>query len=96
MLKNALEATDFGGTVRAGCFGVDGYAVFEVRNDRVMSEETRLQIFKRFYSTKGRGRGVGTYSIKLLTENYLGGRAWFESDERVGTVFRVAIPELAE
>ena len=96
MLKNGLEATDFGGTVRAGCFGVDGYAVFEVRNDRVMPEETRLQVFKRFYSTKGRGRGVGTYSIKLLTENYLGGRAWFESDERVGTVFRVAIPELAE
>ena len=94
MLKNGLEATETGGTVQAGCFGVDGRVVFEVQNDQVMEEKTQLQVFKRFYSTKGQGRGVGTYSIKLLTENYLGGKAEFVSNESVGTVFRVAIPEL--
>jgi PAS domain S-box-containing protein len=95
MLKNGLEATDTGGTVNAGCFAVNGRVIFEVQNDAVMEERTQLQVFKRFYSTKGTGRGVGTYSIKLLTENYLGGKAEFVSNESVGTVFRVSIPELA-
>jgi PAS domain S-box-containing protein len=93
MLKNGLEATSTGGTVNAGCFAIDGRIVFEVQNDLVMEEKTQLQIFKRFYSTKGQGRGVGTYSIKLLTENYLGGKVEFVSNESVGTVFRVSIPE---
>ncbi|OIQ50868.1 Sensory/regulatory protein RpfC [Pseudodesulfovibrio hydrargyri] len=96
MLKNGLEATEVGGTVHAGCFSIDGRVVFEVRNDRVMEEKTQLQVFKRFYSTKGQGRGVGTYSIKLLTENYLGGKAEFVSNDSVGTVFRVSIPEMAD
>jgi PAS domain S-box-containing protein len=94
MLKNALEATPPGGTVRAGCFGRDGKVVFEVQNDQVMEERTQLQVFKRFYSTKGGGRGVGTYSIKLLTENFLGGSVEFVSNPSVGTVFRVLIPEV--
>jgi signal transduction histidine kinase/DNA-binding response OmpR family regulator len=94
MLKNGLEATAPGGAVSAGCYGRDGKVVFEVQNDQVMEEKTQLQVFKRFYSTKGRGRGVGTYSIKLLTENYLRGSVEFVSNESVGTVFRVLIPEV--
>jgi PAS domain S-box-containing protein len=93
MVKNGLEATPPGGTVRIGCSSANKYVVFEVRNDQAMDQATQCQIFKRFYSTKGRGRGVGTYSIKLLTENYLGGRADFTSNAQVGTIFRVFIPE---
>jgi signal transduction histidine kinase len=44
-------------------------------------------VFQRSFSTKGTGRGLGTYSIKLLTERYLGGRVWFESAEGHGTTF---------
>ena len=38
-----------------------------------MPDEVKAQIFERSFSTKGRGRGIGTYSIKLLTERYLEG-----------------------
>jgi sensor histidine kinase regulating citrate/malate metabolism len=52
----------------------------------------RLQIFNRFYSTKGTGRGLGTYSMKLLTEGYLHGRVWFTTDETRGTDFYASVP----
>jgi sensor histidine kinase regulating citrate/malate metabolism len=56
-----------------------------------MDKAVQLQIFKRSFSTKGKGRGLGTYSIKLLTENYLDGNAGFESREDIGTIFRVSL-----
>lgn len=93
MLKNALEATPAGGMVSAGCKGTPDEAVFWVRNPGVMPQEVQLQIFHRFFSTKREpGRGVGTYSMKLLAEGYLGGRVDFRSTESEGTVFTVAIP----
>jgi len=93
MLKNGLEATLPGGAVEVGCRGRNGRVAFEVQNAQVMAPSTQVQVFKRFFSTKGAGRGLGTYSIKLLTENYLGGKAEFVSDESEGTVFRVSFPE---
>lgn len=91
MLKNALEATSSGGVVRIGSRFHYDEVVFEVQNDRVMDQDVQLQMFKRSFSTKGKGRGLGTYSIKLLTENYLDGKASFESREGVGTIFRVSL-----
>ena len=49
--------------------------------------DAQLQIFQRSFSTKGSGRGVGTYSIKLLGEQYLRGRVGFTSSETDGTAF---------
>lgn len=92
MLVNALEATPTGGTVSIG-LDDDGKARFWVKNATVMPESVRLQVFKRSFSTKGQGRGLGTYSIKLLTENYLGGEAGFESAEPEGTTFWVKLPQ---
>ena len=40
----------------------------------------------------GQGRGLGTYSIKLLTERYLKGKVDFTSDATAGTTFRVWYP----
>jgi sensor histidine kinase regulating citrate/malate metabolism len=57
-----------------------------------MPEEVQLQVFARSFSTKGPGRGVGTYSIKLPTERYLGGRASFETCRETGTTFTVRYP----
>ncbi|MEF2231377.1 MAG: PAS domain-containing sensor histidine kinase [Pseudodesulfovibrio sp.] len=95
MIKNGLEATPPGGRVGVGCHCAGADVVFEVHNDQVMERATRLQVFKRSFSTKGRGRGLGTYSIKLLTENYLCGKVEFVSNEQVGTVFRVSFPAVA-
>jgi signal transduction histidine kinase len=92
MLKNALEASDSGQTVTLAC-GVEGDSVwFEVHNPAYMPREVQLQIFQRSFSTKGDGRGLGTYSIKLLTEQYLGGWVAFESSPEAGTAFRVLYP----
>lgn len=89
MLKNALEATEKGGTVTAKVIDFDDKVRFQVINKMVMSKEIQLQVFQRSFSTKGSGRGVGTYSIKLLTENYLKGRVGFTSSDSDGTVFFV-------
>ncbi len=46
---------------------------FWVHNHAVMPESVQRQVFQRSFTTKGRGRGLGTYSVKLLTERYLEG-----------------------
>jgi sensor histidine kinase regulating citrate/malate metabolism len=50
----------------------------------------RYQIFQQGSSTKGHGRGNGTYSIKLLSE-ILGGEASFTSSEKDGTTFSLRL-----
>lgn len=92
LLKNALEATYKGGSVQMGFDESEDYITFWVKNNAVLSEEIKLQIFQRSFSTKGIGRGIGTYSIKLFTETYLHGKVDFSSDEGIGTIFRVTLP----
>jgi len=58
----------------------------------MMPEHVQRQVFNRSFSSKGVGRGLGTYSIRLLTEKYLKGRAWFTSNESEGTTFFIEIP----
>lgn len=88
LLKNALEASDTGMTVTATCArSAPGRIRFSVHNETVMPHSVRAHVFQRSFTTKGSGRGLGTYSIKLLTETYLGGRAWFESAAGQGTTF---------
>lgn len=92
LIKNAFEAARPGDTVTVRCSGEGGYARFEIHNPKAMPEYVRLQVFSRSFSTKGAGRGVGTYSARLLTENYLGGRIGFDSVEGQGTTFWVEVP----
>lgn len=92
MLKNAFEATPEGGEVTVSCEKKNANVVFWVHNESVMPPHVQLQIFKRSFSTKGANRGIGTYSIKLLTERYLKGEVNFESDEKRGTTFFVKLP----
>jgi signal transduction histidine kinase len=91
MLKNALEATDNEGTVVAEVENQPDLIRFRVKNESVMPKETQLQMFQRSFTTKGTGRGIGTYSIKLITENYLKGKAGFISTETDKTIFYVDI-----
>lgn len=92
LIKNALEASQAGQTVHVN-YSHDEQPVFTVHNDSVMLEEIQLQLFKRSISTKGtQHRGVGTYSIKLLTENYLKGNVSFHSLPGAGTTFEVRLP----
>jgi len=93
MVKNALEACEPGQEVTLGCRTTAGGQVeFWVHNPGVMDRDVQLQVFQRAFSTKGPGRGLGTYSIKLLTERYLQGHVSFISSTKQGTVFRVRYP----
>ena len=92
LIKNALEATPEGGTVTLGC-SVQGEEIsFWCKNDGMIPKDTQLQIFNRSYSTKDPDRGIGTYSVKLLTERYLKGKVGFTSNTGQGTTFTVTYP----
>ncbi|MFA5138122.1 MAG: ATP-binding protein [Elusimicrobiota bacterium] len=92
LLDNALEATPAGGSVEVRYRRENGRHVFRVRNPGTMPESVRLQVFQRSFSTKGAGRGIGTYDARFLTETYLRGKARFESDPASGTSFFVELP----
>jgi len=93
MIKNACEASALGESVTIG-FDIldDKEARLSVHNPAVMPREVQLQVFQRSFSTKGEGRGLGTYSIKLITERYLKGSAGFTSNKGEGTFFYVSLP----
>lgn len=92
MLKNALEASARGGTVWLGADEEPGTCTFWCHNQGMIPREVALQIFQRSFSTKGRGRGIGTYSIKLLGEKFLGGEVSFSSSIEAGTRFQLRLP----
>jgi signal transduction histidine kinase len=92
LVKNALEAIQPGQTVTISCRQLNGTIQFLVQNPTFMTRDVQLQVFKRSFSTKGSGRGLGTYSVKLITERYLKGEVAFSSTSEAGTVFTVSLP----
>jgi len=89
MLKNALEAEQKGSTVKIGCQKNMEEIMFWVHNDAYISKENQANIFSKSFSTKGKGRGLGTYSIKLFGEKFLGANVGFFSNEKEGTRFYI-------
>lgn len=89
MLKNAVEAVSDknDSKITIGVKKENDAIRFWVHNESIISEQVQLQIFQRSYSTKGAGRGLGTYSMKIFGENYLKGKVGFISNENAGTVF---------
>lgn len=95
LLKNAIEASSPGDTV-ALTVETDAETVrFHVANSKAMPLAVQRQVFQRSFSTKGPGRGLGTYSVRLFTEQYLGGRVSFTSSVGKGTIFTVTLPQRA-
>ncbi|WP_432734890.1 ATP-binding protein [Maridesulfovibrio sp. FT414] len=92
LIKNAIEASPTGGTVTVEAVRENDSALLIVNNHGVIPITVASQIFKRSFSTKGKGRGLGTYSVKMFTENYLQGRAWFDSSSEEGTNFYIKLP----
>lgn len=87
MVKNAIEASLPGQTVTLNCKQIKDKTRFSIHNNTFMPLDIQQQLFQRSFSTKGKGRGIGTYSMKLLGEKYLEGKVWFESIESEGTTF---------
>lgn len=92
LAKNALEASSPGQNVTLGCSLHDDKIQLWCHNEGYIPRPIQLQIFHRSFSTKDKGRGLGTYSVKLLAERYLGGTVSFDSSEKSGTTFTITLP----
>ncbi len=91
MIKNALEASKADGTIWLLAEINDDKAILSVKNTSSIAKDVQLQLFKRSFSTKGAGRGLGTYSIKLFGEKFLKGKVGFTTDEVNGTTFYIEL-----
>ncbi|HEY5533420.1 MAG TPA: HAMP domain-containing sensor histidine kinase [Ignavibacteria bacterium] len=89
MIINALEATPFKGRVMLGCIVNTNSITFWVKNPGVIQQDVGMQIFQRSFSTKGTNRGLGSYSMKLLGEQYLKGKVYFKSSKEKDTTFYI-------
>ncbi|MGD8414962.1 MAG: HAMP domain-containing sensor histidine kinase, partial [Candidatus Latescibacterota bacterium] len=93
MVVNALEATAERGTVTMWVDDDDVSITFCVHNDSVIEKSAAGRMFQRNFSTKpGEGRGVGSYTMKLMSESYLGAEVSFTTSDREGTIFRLQLP----
>jgi len=93
MVKNAIEATPAGGCVHVWFELTDDCPGFFVHNPGSIPEEIARHVFERSFSTKNEpGRGLGTYSMKLLGERYLGGAVSFTTSVEEGTTFSIMLP----
>lgn len=72
----------------------DGVLIFEVFDDGIgMDSEIRKKVFTNFFSTKGseKGTGLGLLTTRKIVQQH-GGRVSFETEEGVGSVFRLEFP----
>ncbi len=93
MIINALEATAENGEVKVWLEQKDGDLSFCVWNNQEIPQSVTRRIFQRNFSTKEQaGRGIGTFSMKLLGETILGGQVGFTTSKAEGTVFRFTYP----
>jgi signal transduction histidine kinase len=92
MVKNALEASPPGSQVRLWFEKTVGGSAFHVHNPGIIPPSVAARIFQPHFSSKGRSRGFGTYAMRLIGENCLGGRVSFVTDAVAGTQFSVELP----
>lgn len=93
MVANALEASAAGATVEVRYEIEAAGPTLTVRNPGTIPVAVAPRIFQRSFSTKsGPGHGLGTYGMRLMAEQYLGGRVALTSTPESGTVFTLTLP----
>ncbi|MDP1832928.1 MAG: HAMP domain-containing sensor histidine kinase [Geothrix sp.] len=94
MVLNALEAVPSGGQAWIWHESRAGHPTFVVQNPGCMAPEVADRIFQRSFTTKApRGRGLGTYGMKVMGETVLGGKVGFTTGWEEGTRFFITLPE---
>lgn len=93
MVQNAIEAMPPGGQAHLHYELRDGLPTFVVQNPGCMPPAVADRVFQRSFSTKAaRGRGLGTYGMKVLGESVLGGTVGFTTSWEEGTRFFIELP----
>ncbi len=93
LILNASDAIKEGGEVCVGTRQSDGWVEVSVSDNGCgMSKEfMERSLFRPFKTTKKQGMGIGLFQSKMIVEAH-GGRIEVESEENVGTTFRVMLP----
>lgn len=92
MTLNALEASRAGGTVRVGVDLGAALVSFRVWNEGTIPAALVHRIFQRYFTTRGPGRGNGTWSMKVVGEEMLRGEVGFRTSQLGGTTFWLTLP----
>jgi putative PEP-CTERM system histidine kinase len=93
LVMNARDSLCDGGTIQVTTDRRDGWVELSVRDSGCgMSREFMENgLFRPFKTTKKRGVGIGLYQSKMIVEAHKG-RIEVESQEGVGSTFRVLLP----
>lgn len=94
LVKNAMEAESDKAEITISVIVSTSTLSFKIKNPSVMSDQRQKLVFTRFASSKGEGRGLGTYGARKIVTDYLNGKISFVSVEGKGTVFTVRIPKV--
>jgi signal transduction histidine kinase len=98
LVSNALKFTPAGGCVEVRTSALDGHAVLEVADTGAgIPAADQKRVFERFFRSASateqavQGTGLGLGITKAIVEAH-GGTIGVESEEGVGTTFRVELP----
>jgi signal transduction histidine kinase len=92
MALNALEATRAGGKARVDAEVGPAVVTFRVWNAGHIPPALVHRIFQRYFTTRGSGRGNGTWSMKVVGEEFLRGEVGFRTSDAEGTTFWLTLP----
>jgi C4-dicarboxylate-specific signal transduction histidine kinase len=84
--------TRAGGTVRVATAELAHETALRVWNAGVIPAAVAPRLFERFFSTKGPGRGHGTWAMRLLAERVLEARIEHTTSREEGTWFSLVLP----
>lgn len=92
MVLNALEASAAGDEVRLSAELKQSILTFSVWNRQYIPTKIAKRIFQQNFTTHAElGRGMGTYFMKVIGEQSLGGKVEFTTSESEGTVFMISL-----
>ncbi len=92
ILRNAIEASQPGESIFLGVETGASRVALWCHNRAVIAPEVQQRLFQRSVSTKGPGRGHGTYVLQMLATRYLQAKVEFYSSPQRGTVFTLSLP----
>ena len=96
LLSNALKFTGEAGRVLVRAWGTDRSLELEVTDSGVGIPKDKVAfIFDKFFQigehARSKGAGLGLAIAREVVEAH-GGRIWVESEQNVGTTFRISLP----
>ncbi len=96
LLKNSVQALADNGTVKFRAYTEGRHMVMEVGDDGPgIPIRHRSQLFDPFFTTKPTGTGLGLWVVYRLVQS-MHGVIEVESEEDIGTLFRVTVPITGE